>query len=478
MSESDPLAGAAQEWYKKGTDAMNRQNYDFATECFFNAIKMKPDALLFRQVRHLSIQKNYGDNGTGAKMAGMKLMGVRGKIKKAKIKSDWKALDTAAEEGLLINPWDGQLYADLGEASEKLERGEIAAYAYRQAVKSDISNIDFNRGLGNVLRNRHEYKEARQCFKRIYEADPTDSDARSMLSRLDAEEVMNRQGYQQAESTQDVKAEKPANAYEEDRRARRGQKQEAAAPGESDEMDVRARIRKEPKNVAHYLKLADLLRDERRLTESMEVFDQALEISGNDIAIVEQKEDVELELMRDKVTEAVDRARKNPERERLAEKAKAMKADLLAREIETFASRIERHPNDMKMRFELADRYRKTKQYKAAIPLLQQATADSRLKEDALVMLGECFVRTGSAKLSVRQFEKALETLNAKDKPDSFKGAHYWLGRIYEQSGDNDQAENHYSEIVSVDIRYRDAHKRLEEIQGADEFADIVDIDD
>ena len=81
---SDPLATAAQEWFKKGNEAMGRQNWDFAVECFSNAVKMKPDALLFRQTRHLSCRKLHGDNGTGAKMAGMKLMGVRGKIKKAR----------------------------------------------------------------------------------------------------------------------------------------------------------------------------------------------------------------------------------------------------------------------------------------------------------------------------------------------------------------------------------------------------------
>ncbi|MCP4783146.1 MAG: tetratricopeptide repeat protein [Fuerstiella sp.] len=478
---SDPLGGAAQEWYKKGSEAMGRQNWDFAVECFSNAVKMKPDVVLFRQTKHGCCRKHYGDNGTGAKMAGMKLMGIRGKIKKARGKQEWTEMDQHAEDGLSINPWDAQLFADLGEACAGADRGEIAAYAYRKAVELDKTNIVFNRGLGHILHERGEYKDARNCFKRIYEADPTDGDARSMMGRIDADSVMDRGGYEKAGSTQDVKADKtPTNAYEEDRRARGGGKgkNESVAPGESEEMDMRAAIRKDPENINHYMKLANFLRADRQLPQAMEQLDKALELSKNDASILEEKEDVELEIMRERSGEAAERSRKNPDKERLKEKSDTLKAELVTREVEVLASRIDRHPNDMKMRMELADRYRKTKQYAKAIPLFQQASADTRLKEDSLVLLGECFVRAGKADLGRRQFMKALETLNAKDKPEFFKQAHYWLGRLYEKASKNEEAENHYTEILSVDYDFRDVLKRLEEIQGGDEFGDIVDDDE
>lgn len=478
---SDPLATAAQDWFKKGTDAMNRQNWDFAVECFGNSVKMKPDVVLYRQTKHGCCRKMYGDNGSGAKMAGMKLMGIRGKIKKARGKQDWAGMDQLAEDGLSVNPWDAQLYCHLGEAAAELERGEIAAYAFTKAVELDKTSIEFNRRLGQILHERGEYKKARECFKRIYELDPSDGDARSMMSRIDADAVMDRGGYDNAQNTQDVKADKaPTNAYEEDRRARRGGKGagESAAPGESEEMDLRAAIRKDPENVAHYLKLADLLRKERQLPQALEQLDKALEVSGNDSAVREQKEDVEIEIMKEKAAEAADRARKNPERERLKEKSDALRKEIVAREIEVLAARVDNHKNDMKMRLELADRYRRTRQYALAIPLLQQAVADSRLKEEALVSLGECFIRTGKMDLGRRQFDKALETLNEKEKPDAFKKAHYYLGRLHEQIGKHDQAEHHYNEILSADYHYRDVLKRLEEIQGGDQFEAFDDEQD
>ncbi|MEZ6131330.1 MAG: tetratricopeptide repeat protein [Planctomycetaceae bacterium] len=477
MSDPDPMSSAAQDWFKKGTDAMNRQNWDFAVECFSSSVKMKPDFVLFRQTKHGCCRKMHGDNGTGARMAGMKLMGIRGKIKKARSNQDWQTVDRLAEEGLVVNPWDAQLYADIGMACSELERGEIAKYALGKACELDQTNIEFLKAFGQVLRERGDYKEARRCFERAYKLDPNDGESRSMMSKLDAESVMDRGGYEKADSTKDVQTEKPAatNAYEEDRRARKGAQKGTIAPGESVEMDLRAAIRKDPNNVALYQKLADVLIASRQLPQAIETLDKALELVPNNEGLKEIREDVELDIIREKVGEAAERLRKFPTRENLKTKYDALKSDLMQREMEVLAGRVESHPNDMKMRFDLAERYRKTQQYAKAIPLLQQAVADMRLSEDALVSLGECFIRSGKADLGRRQFMKALETLNAKDKPDAFKNAHYYLGRLYEKAGKNDEAEKHYNEILGVDYDFRDVLKRLEEIQGGDEFESFDD---
>ena len=52
MSEPDPMQKAAQEWYRKGTEALQKQNFDFAVESFGRAVSMKPDNVLYRQTRH------------------------------------------------------------------------------------------------------------------------------------------------------------------------------------------------------------------------------------------------------------------------------------------------------------------------------------------------------------------------------------------------------------------------------------------
>ena len=65
--------------------------------------------LTYRQTLRGCEERKYGNNGSGARMAGMKLMKIRGQIKKAQMKEDWQEINKLAEEGLKINPWDSPL---------------------------------------------------------------------------------------------------------------------------------------------------------------------------------------------------------------------------------------------------------------------------------------------------------------------------------------------------------------------------------
>lgn len=478
MSEPDLMEKKfAQEWFRKGHEALQKENFVYAVECFGTGVRMQPDNVVYRQTRHGSLERMYGNNGTGARMASVRLVGIRGRVKKGRLKKDWSAVDRATEDGLFLNPWNAQLFADVGESAVQRKALEVAIYAWSKAVKFDLNNITYNQSLGYVLQEARQYKAARNCFRRIYEADPTHSEARAMMSHLDAESVMDRGGYDIAESMRDVAAQQdiPVDAYEADRQARKGRQANAAAPGESNESDLRHAIRKDPDNLNHYLRLAEYYRDQRQLAQSMDVYGQVLERVPHNTDVLEFKEDVEREIMRDKLADASELFRKHPEKARLKEKASKLRAELIDREIKILEPRIERHPQDMKMRFDLAELLRKTKQYDTAIPLYQQASADIRLKEDALVWLGECFVRSGKLPLGIRQFDKALESLNSADNPRPFKMAHYWLGRIAEEANRQDDACNHYTEILSVDYGYRDVQKRLEQLQGGDDGLEFED---
>ncbi|MDA1231175.1 MAG: tetratricopeptide repeat protein, partial [Planctomycetota bacterium] len=349
-----------------------------------------------------------------------------------------------------------------------------ARYGLERAVEYDKDNIEYNRRLGNLLFELRDYKSARACFERIYKLDPNDGEARSMMSRIDAESTMDRGGYDNAENTRDVKVEQPAapvNAYEADRQARKGSPKAADAPGESDEADLLHAIRKDPKNLNLYLKLADSYIKDRQFGKAQDQYNKALEISNN-AEIREKLHEIQLTMLVNELSEATDRAKKNPGKERLVEKVNGLKSELLAKEIEFLTFSVELHPNEMRKKFELAKRLMTNKEHAKSIPLLQQSISDPRIKVDALVMLGECFVKDGKLDLGRRQFEKALDGLSAADKPDPFKTAHYYLGRIYEKAKKRDQAEHHYGEILAVDYEYKDVLKRLEALGGAEASID------
>ncbi|MFN0051020.1 MAG: tetratricopeptide repeat protein [Planctomycetales bacterium] len=451
----------AAECWRKGNEAVPKENWDYAIQMYAQSVKLVPDNLMYRQSLRGTEYKKYGNNGKGAAMAGMRLMGVKTKLKKLHMSKDWKGSDQAAEEGLQVNPWDPQLSAVVGEACSKMGFLEVAVFAYEESLKADPTSKEINKALAALLEERGEYKRAVECWQRILKIEPTSGEARSKITQLDARTVMDRGGYEGATSTQNVRVGNVGNA-----RAS-GSGRQADGPGMSVEADLQRAIRKDPANKDNYLKLADYYRREGQPENAEEQLKQALEISAGDLGIRELLEDVQLDLMRKAVELAKEQARAQPDQVEHKQRAGALANELLKRELEVFATRVERYPQDMRLKFELASRCMRVKKWSQAIPLFQQSRGDPRVKGESLVNLGKCFYYDGKASLAIRQFEAAFLEVTFEDKPDLYKDMYYSAGRIYEEMKNPAKAEESYQKVLEVDYGFRDAVQRLDALQGA-----------
>lgn len=450
----------AADCWRTGSQAMAKENWDYAIEMFGRAVSMVPDNLMYRQSLRGVEYRKYNNNMTGAKMASMKLMGVRTKIKKARMSKDWQGLERAAEEGLAVNPWDAGLNADLGEACRNLGFEEVAVFAYQRAVESDRENKEFNVSLAELYEERGEYTEAIKVWQRVQKIDPLDGDARSKVTQLQGQVALDRGGYAgKGDSDGGLDDQEVA------RRLGRNTSGTVDGPGMSEEADLQRAIRKEPENAANYLKLADYYRRQRDLEKAAEIYQQAVEVSGGDVNIREQLEDVQLDILRHNLELAKEAVANNGEDDTAKRNAAALAREVLQREIEVLSSRVERYPSDQRLKFDLGQRFMRAKKYAEAIPLFQQSVNDQRLSADALVALGECFIHEKKGGLAKRQLEKAAPKIDKLDKPDLFKKTHYYLGRLCEEGNETAAAEDHYNEILEIDYNYRDTLQRLEKLQ-------------
>jgi tetratricopeptide (TPR) repeat protein len=453
--DEDRKRKLAADCWKRGSEAMLKQNWDYAIDMFRQSIKMCPENLMYRQSLRGCEERKYNNNGSGASMSGMKLMGTRTSIKKLRFQKKWPDIEQAAEDGLAVNPWDPQLNADLGDALREQQFIEIATWAYERAVKGDENNKDYNRALGNLYEERGNFDNAVKCFERLVKLDPLDGVSRNKVTALQAKKVTVRGGYEDAENTQDVRASKMSRSAD-----------EADAPGQSVEADLQRAIRKDPSNKENYLKLAAFFKREGRLEECEEQLKKALEVSGGDIGVREVYEDAELDRMRQVVARAKDEAAKHADKPELKKRGAELAQELKQREIDVFSRRVERYPGDMRMKFELSQRYISDKRFDLAIPLLQQARSDPRLKGEALVLLGKCFISEKKYPLARKQFEMAREDVKYEDRPDEFKELHYFLGRVCEQTGDKESAISSYQEVLAVDYNYKDTQDRSEKLES------------
>jgi tetratricopeptide (TPR) repeat protein len=444
----------AADCWKRGTEAMMKSNWDYSISMFREATKLVPDNLIYRQSLRGCEEKKYNGNGSGAAMAGMKLMGVRGKIKKARYSKDWATIEQAAEDGLAINPWDAQLNADAGDALREFGYQEVAVYCFERAVKGDPNNKEYNQALGELLEERGEFERAIACYKRIMAVDKLDTVSRRKITELEAKATMEHGGYEKADSTQSVKI------------TGKTVPGETAAPGDSPESDLQRAIRKDPANKDNYLKLAALYKRGGKLESCEEQLKKALEVSGGDINIREQVEDIQLDRMRQALGVAKDAALKAADDADAKQRYSELAEELLRRETEIFSRRVERYPNDMRLKFELAQRYVTDQKHQLAIPLFQQSRSDPRLRGESLLLLGECFIRDKQYALAKRQFEQAVPDVKFDEKPDRFKELNYYLGRICEKLSERDNAIKWYQEVLAVDYNYRDTQKRLQALES------------
>lgn len=456
----DPKKKIAQDCFRKGNEAMVKQNWDYAIEMHGQAVRFDPGNLMFRQTLR-GVERRKYPKGTGAKMAGMRLMGVKASIKKARMTKNWASLDQAAEEGLTLVPWDAELNADVAEAATNQGHIDVAVVAYFWAIETDPNNKNYLKARGRLLEQKGEFLEAIKCWDRVFKLDPLDMEARSKITQLNASSVI-RDG-----EFEDDQGKKKERSIEEIRKVISKQTSATAAadgPGQSEEADLQRAIRKDPDNKDAYLKLADYYRRGGKLEDAGAMYQKALELSGGDPNIREQLEDVEIDLMRKSVELAKANAAKKAGDEEAEAMAKAQAEELRKREIEVYRTRVERHPNDLKLKFMLAERFYKQKMYSQAIPLLQAAVQDTRMEGQALLLLGFCFINEKKGGLARRQLEKAAPKLNAVEHKKEFLECHYYLGRLCEEAKERDKAEEHYGEVLAVDYEYKDALKRLESL--------------
>ena len=455
--------------YRRGVEAIEKKNWDLAIENFRIASLIVSDNLVYRQLLRSATRKKYNDNGTGAGMlAKTKLMGIRSRITASKKKNDWADVDKAAEEGLLINPWDVQLLSELGEAHKNLNSLNIAKESYKLACAGDKTNKDLWRKLGAILKDKGEYDEAASAWEQVYKLDPLDGEARNMITGMHTLKTTHRGGYEDATSTLDVsvnKDEKKTKTAYDDYATGGLSQSKGLAPGESLENDLKQAIRKEPNNVANYAKLATHYRKNKQLDEAFETLTTALQISGNSPDVRELLEDVELDKMKLNVDLGKAKAAKSND-PAMRENIAALAQDMLKREIEIFSARVERYPQDMNRKYELATRFMRQQKWSLAIPLLQRASQDPRLKGKALLKLGMCFIYDKKLPLARGQLERAAPDMDFNNDPDSYKECHYWLGRVLEQLGDKATAEKHYGDVLVVDYDFKDTRDRLEKLQG------------
>jgi len=128
--------------------------------------------------------------------------------------------------------------------------------------------------------------------------------------------------------------------------------------------------------------------------------------------------------------------------------------------VEEITSDVEK--DDLRSHYDLGMAYLEMGLFTEAIRDFQIASRCADLQLSSMEMIGHCFLKSGEARLAVKQLLRALDIARATGA-DSL-GIHYNLGLAYEMIGEQARAREHFEEVYIVDMAFRDVAEKMKKL--------------
>ncbi len=451
---NDALAQKAQNFTNRGRQALEAGRYDLAVELLTEALGCAPDTLETRRLLRAAQIAKYRQNPPGF-MAKMKCMTMRAKVLSLAKKGQGAEAMAEAEKLLTINPLDPDNIDAAVKAAESAGKPEAAAISVEAAYSCNQSDVNLLERIAAYYMAAKRYDKARDAYVKLSQLKPGDQRIIQLLKNAEAQTTMS-SGWSDSVGKKGGFQNLIANK---EQAKKLDQANKAMVTGEDAEAliaEKKAQIEKEPGNMNMYRALARIYMQNKRFAEAVQTLEQAQTINAAD---------PELDRMLSTVRAADYEARI----EALRQEGKTEEADALEVEKDQFvfddlATRVDRYPNDLHLRFELGYQYyiygdQDPSFYDEAVQHLQLAQKSPKDRLNALYYLAMCFLKKGQRDMAVMQLETARDQLPMMD--DLKKKVVYQLGLCAEEAQDYEKAYNYYKDVYSADVTFGDLNERM-----------------
>lgn len=466
-----PVSGAVrqrlQTVFERAQQCIEKGDHDYAHDLFSQCVAEDPGNLIYLQHLLSNLSQKYGNSKKGARLAGLKIKSARTSLTKAAGKGHWHDAFQAACDALKHNPWDTATLLALADAYAEIGSDECQLYALRWALDVDAKDVTVNRRAAVALAGMGHFDQAISCWQRVLHAKPNDEEAEKAVAKLSVEQTIRQGGY-----NQDLLegGEVDLSQLETSVRHRVGQGQQGRTSSPPTEEANRQReqgladaIAANPAELSNYFELADLLTVEQRLREAEQVLSRALAASGGgDLNVRERLEDAQLRRVHQQLEIANHRAKQDATPE-ATDLARRMAAQANQSELEVYAARSAREPNNLLLQYELGLRLKRAGKFKEAIQAFQAARDDSKHKALVQLHLGESFQHIRQFKLALASYEGAIAASDTMQE-EMHKLALYRAGVLAADLGEVARAEKHLTALAAVDFGYRDVAERLDKL--------------
>ncbi|HUW56733.1 MAG TPA: tetratricopeptide repeat protein [Planctomycetota bacterium] len=448
--------------YQKATDAVERQNYDYAIELLYQLISQEPANVKARQTLWLAEKRKYGEGGPAKVSAFFKGLGPRLSAAVHSLTGKPLKLMADCERYLMVNPGNAVMRNKLAQAAYEAGDIETSIAAYESAREVDPKNINALRQLGRLYKERFDADHGRDHlnlamnrFEELLKIRPTDHEAKNAAQALAAQRAIDDGGWQTAEGARELIRDEETQAdLERDERLVRTE----------DDVDreiasLTDAIEAEPERSNLYVRQGDLLLQKKRFKSAEECFKKAHELEPLNTFTRARLGEVKIQYMKARLDQLAETLTETPD------DATRKQHDELAAQLDTFMvreyhQRVADQPTNMEVHHRLGHLLFNRGEYDGAMQMFQKSVADPRYRMSANHMLGKCLVEKGMYDRAINLFKRAVE--GAVVMNHMVKGVYYDLGDTYVKMQNWEQAEQAFGRIYDADVGFRDISQKMD----------------
>lgn len=443
-------------WFTKGSDALQRENYDYAIDLFNQVLVREPGLHEVRKLLRAAQLKKAGRSGGFFKKvfssASSSPMVAKGQIA---LRTNPVDALPIAEHILNGDPTNSGAHRLIVEAATALQMPRTAVLSLEMLFRNSPKDKDVAIQLANGLAEIGEPKKGESILADLYRANPGDNDLAQALKNLSAQKTLDEGGYDElADGTgsyRDIlKNKEEAISLEQQNRVEKSE-------DVTDRLilEYETRLKNEPNNLKLLKSLAEMYAQKRDFERSLKYYNQLKQSDmGNDSSLDKAIADTVARKLEYQI-KALDASAPD-----YAEKTAAIQAEKQAYQIAECQKRVERFPTDLQIRFEMGQLYFNAGKISEAIAEFQKAQNNPHRRVASMNYLAQCFSKKKMLDLAARTLQNAI-----KEKPvldEEKKELIYNLGSVLETMGKKEDAIEQFKLIYEVDSGYRDVAAKVE----------------
>ena len=460
----------AHSFFRHAETVAETRNYNYAIDCYINGLRHDPDNMIKHEaLREIALRRKVSGEGP-AKFKERVLRGRGGDKVDKMLHAELLWSKDPLNLGRMVDVMEKAVDAD--EAEEDRNLGEIVHW---------IGVMILEKGETEKPPTKAEMLKVRDLFSKVgaweesvnatraaIQLDPNDHELAEELKDLEANLAIQKGGYdgKAREAALDIDLQETLDA---------GDRISKTASA-SDQMISRAReeLAGAPEDENLKLKLIKALaekNDDKTEAEAMAMLEQLYE-EGEQYRHKAAIGDIKMKQANRRLRAARDAAKANRDDKEAVALYRKLTKERLDFELAEYADRAKHYPTDMRWRYELGRRQFTLKQHDEAMTNFQAAKADPKYRPASNCYLGRCYIIQEWYDEAIDTLRSALEQLPDQDGQTAIEMKWYLCAALVKSAQENNsvelakEAQKVASQILQVDVNYRDIKDRLDQIRA------------